>query len=77
MKKLYYKTEGQDPDTICVDPCPYKIDNVNRNPMIGSASCRDCLYCFGWDSEEDWIKCLKYSMEQQGLHVERKDANHV
>ena len=68
MEKLYFKTTGQEPDENCIDPCKYE-DRPNEGTMIGSAKCQDCKACFGWDSEENWVKCLNYSMEKQGLHV--------
>jgi hypothetical protein len=68
MKKLFYKTVGQEPDVDCVDPCKYE-DRLSKGTMIGSCKCRDCIACFGWDSEEQWVKCLNYSMEKQGLPV--------
>ena len=76
MKKLYYKTSGEEPHVACLDLCPYKF-SPTVDTKIGSVMCRECQYCYGWDSEKDWIKCLNYDMEQNGLHVERKDTNHV
>ena len=68
MEKLYFKTTGQEPDVNCIEPCKYE-DRPSEGTMIGSGECQDCRACYGWDSEENWVKCLNYSMEKQGLHV--------
>jgi len=68
MEKLYFKTTGQDPDVNCIEPCKYE-DRPSEGTMIGSGKCQDCRACYGWDSEENWVKCLNYSMEKQGLYV--------
>ena len=69
MEKLYFNTRGQDPDVTCIELCNYK-DSPSKLTMIGSASCQDCRACYGWDSEESWVKCLNYSLEKQGFYVE-------
>ena len=69
MEKLYFKTRGQEPDVECVEICKYK-DKPSPNTRIGSALCQDCVACYGWDKEEDWIKCLNHSLEKQGLTVQ-------
>ena len=68
MEKLYFKTTGQEPDVNCIEPCKYE-DRPSEGTMIGSGDCQDCRACYGWDCEENWVKCLNYSMEKQGLHV--------
>ena len=68
MEKLYFKTTGQEPDVNCIEPCKYE-DRTSEGVMIGSGQCQDCIACYGWDSEEKWVKCLNYSMEKQGLQV--------
>lgn len=66
MRKLYFNTTGQEPDIDCIDPCPYD-DKPLENTMIGSAACQECKSCYGWDSEENWVKCLAYSLKQNKL----------
>jgi len=63
MKKLYFKTTGQEPDVNFVDKCPYIDYRPREGTMIGSASCQQCKACYGWDSEENWIKCLAHALE--------------
>jgi len=62
MKKLYFKTRGQEPDITCIEPCEYK-NKPSENTMIGSGICQDCQDCLGWDSEENWVKCLSHELE--------------
>lgn len=62
MKKLYYNTKGTEPDIECIDKCPFEDYKPNNNTMIGSANCKDCKECYGWDDEEKWVKCLRYSL---------------
>ena len=64
MKKLYFKTTGQEPDVNCVEQCFHNSNNNTNQPycMIGSAKCQECQFCFGWDREEHWVKCLEYSL---------------
>ena len=69
MIKLNYRTRGQDPDINCTISCRYK-HKPSKGTMIGSASCQGCESCYGWDKEEQWVKCLNYACEQQGLYVE-------
>jgi len=64
MEKLYFKTEGDEPDENCTELCPYD-EKPSKGTKIGSASCQDCGYCYGWDREEKWVKCLKHSLELQ------------
>lgn len=56
MIKLYY--------IKYIDPCKYKKKEttIKTPTMIGSTSCQKCINCFGWDSEENWVKCLKHSI---------------
>ena len=68
MEKLYFKTTGQEPDVTCIEPCIYK-DRPSKGTMIGSSKCQACKACYGWDSEENWVKCLNYSLDVQGLCV--------
>lgn len=62
MIKLYYKTTGEEPDVNCIEPCKYDCI-PSEGTMIGSCSCKECSYCYGWDMEECWVKCLKHAME--------------
>ena len=62
MIKLYYKTTGEEPDIDCTEPCKYDC-RPSEGTMIGSCSCKECGYCYGWDMEECWVKCLKHAME--------------
>ena len=63
MIKLYYKTTGEEPDVNCIEPCKYDC-RPSEGTMIGSCSCKECSYCYGWDMEECWVKCLKHAMEK-------------
>ena len=62
MIKLYYKTTGVEPDVICTEPCKYDC-RPTEGTMIGNCFCKECSYCYGWDMEECWVKCLKHAME--------------
>ena len=62
MIKLYYKTTGEEPDVNCIEPCKYDC-RPSEGTMIGSCFCKECSYCYGWDMEECWVKCLKHAME--------------
>lgn len=70
MKKLYYKTDGYEPHVNCIEPCTYE-NRPKKDTMIGSASCKKCRDCYGWDNEESWVKCLSYSLEKQRLSEDR------
>lgn len=69
MEKLYYKTIGQEPDVDCVELCKFK-DKPSVGTMVGSGMCQGCIACYGWDSEENWIKCLNHALELQGVNVD-------
>ena len=62
MEKFYFKTEGQEPDINCIQKCNY-ITKPSKGTKIGSASCQQCQNCFGFDKEENWVKCLEYSLD--------------
>ena len=64
MKKLYFRTKGQEPDEVCIDVCPYK-NRPTKTTKIGSCSCQGCNECYGWDSEENWVKCLRYAVDKE------------
>lgn len=68
MEKLYYKTTGWNNED-CIDPCKFK-DKPSKGTMVGSASCQDCIACYGWDREECWVKCLNNALQNQNVHVE-------
>lgn len=58
MEKYYFKTTGQEPDVDCTEMCLCK-DRPSENTRIGSGMCQDCKNCYGWDSDEYWIKCMR------------------
>ena len=66
MEKLHFKTRGEEPDTTCIELCLYE-DRRSPGVMIGSGACQECIACYGWDREENWVKCLNYALEVQGL----------
>lgn len=62
MNKLYYRTEpihGVERQKECLDDCDY-IEDIK----VGSQACQECFFCYGWDNEEQWVKCLNYNMEK-------------
>ena len=65
MEKLYFRIAGSEPDTTCIDPCTYK-DKPSEGVMVGSATCQGCISCYGWDAEENWVKCLSHSLKVKG-----------
>jgi len=65
MKKTFYKTDGDDIDETCLDPCKF----IKPTVKIGSATCQKCPNCIGWDSEEKWVKCVKYGTEKVPVNI--------
>lgn len=63
MQKLKFNTTGSEPDVNCIDKCKYKDYRPSEGTMIGSANCQQCKACYGWDIEENWVKCLAYALE--------------
>ena len=60
MQKYHFKTEGEEPDVECTELCSY-IAEEYPGVRIGSAACQSCENCYGWDQEENWVKCLQIS----------------
>ena len=54
-ENYYFKTTGQEPDLSCIEYC--KI--VDDGTMIGSANCKSCGNCQGFDDSAQYIKCDK------------------
>jgi hypothetical protein len=58
MEKYYY-----DFDSItktCKTECKYWNEKeLKWDRKIGSAKCKKCDFCKGFDDEENWIKCDK------------------
>ena len=73
MNKFFFITEGQEPDVNCIEPCNCG-GRPNESIMIGSASCQECIFCMGWDSEEQWVKCLKMQNNTKYTDEEMKNV---
>jgi len=60
MKKIYYKTTGQEPDINCTQPCEHF-----KNNMVGSVSCQNCKYCKEINFNDDFVVCSKDDKEEK------------
>jgi len=60
MEKFYYKKENKE---IC------QVYNV----YVASEKCLTCQFFYGYDSEEEWIKCNLYSDAYEFKNVKKEN----
>jgi hypothetical protein len=70
MERYYFKTNGDEIDVDCTEPC-----HIKKGTMIGSVACQQCEHCKENNADYygcSWIVCEKITEASQLLNKDQK-----